>query len=121
MTTGQNLIAKVSVTVDVSISEVWQALVFGAEDKPDNYHAVTIELSEAGDETMVTLTQDENEEACLHSEQNWQMVLADFERPIVTAVRTMFLTTRAAARHMMKQKSGVIITVNTMGKIKEQS
>jgi NAD(P)-dependent dehydrogenase (short-subunit alcohol dehydrogenase family) len=49
------------------------------------------------------------------------MVLADFERPIVTTVRTMFLTNRAAARHMMKQKSGVIITVNTMGKIKEQS
>jgi hypothetical protein len=58
MTRGQNLITKVSVTVDASISEVWQALVFGAEDKPDNYHTVTIELSGAGDETKVMLTQD---------------------------------------------------------------
>jgi NAD(P)-dependent dehydrogenase (short-subunit alcohol dehydrogenase family) len=38
-----------------------------------------------------------------------EMELADFERPILTAVRTMFLTTRAAARHMIPQKSGVIL------------
>jgi 3-oxoacyl-[acyl-carrier protein] reductase len=38
-----------------------------------------------------------------------EMSLADFERPIVNAVRTMFLTTRAAVRHMIRQKSGVIL------------
>lgn len=38
-----------------------------------------------------------------------EMSLADFEQPITTAVRTMFLTTRAAARHMIRQKSGVIL------------
>jgi NAD(P)-dependent dehydrogenase (short-subunit alcohol dehydrogenase family) len=38
-----------------------------------------------------------------------EMALTDFERPIVTAMRTMFLTTRAAARHMVKQGSGVIL------------
>lgn len=38
-----------------------------------------------------------------------EMSLADFEQPIVTAVRTMFLTTRAAVRHMIRQKSGVIL------------
>lgn len=38
-----------------------------------------------------------------------RMSLADFERPVVTAVRTMFLTTRAAARHMIRQRSGVIL------------
>jgi 3-oxoacyl-[acyl-carrier protein] reductase len=37
------------------------------------------------------------------------MRLADFERPVVTAVRTMFLTSRAAARHMIRQGSGVIL------------
>jgi NAD(P)-dependent dehydrogenase (short-subunit alcohol dehydrogenase family) len=31
------------------------------------------------------------------------------ERPVVTAVRTMFLTARAAARHMIRQRSGVIL------------
>jgi 3-oxoacyl-[acyl-carrier protein] reductase len=38
-----------------------------------------------------------------------EMRLADFERPVVTAVRTMFLTSRAAARHMIPQGSGVIL------------
>lgn len=37
------------------------------------------------------------------------MSLADYERPVLTAVRTQFLTARAAARHMVKQRSGVIL------------
>ena len=35
-----------------------------------------------------------------------EMALEDFERPVVTALRTMFLTSRAAARHMIRQGSG---------------
>jgi 3-oxoacyl-[acyl-carrier protein] reductase len=38
-----------------------------------------------------------------------EMPLEDFERPIMTAVRTQFLTSRAAARHMIPQGSGVIL------------
>jgi len=38
-----------------------------------------------------------------------EMTLDDFERPVVTAVRTMFLTSRAAARHMIRHGSGVIL------------
>jgi 3-oxoacyl-[acyl-carrier protein] reductase len=38
-----------------------------------------------------------------------EMPLEDFERPVMTAVRTQFLTSRAAARHMMRQGSGVIL------------
>ncbi len=34
----------------------------------------------------------------------------DFTHPITTATRTQFLTTRAAARHMVEQESGVILT-----------
>jgi 3-oxoacyl-[acyl-carrier protein] reductase len=37
------------------------------------------------------------------------MALADYERPVLTAVRTQFLTARAAARHMVKKGSGVIL------------
>ncbi|WP_326946546.1 SDR family oxidoreductase [Amycolatopsis sp. NBC_01307] len=37
------------------------------------------------------------------------MTLADYEQPVVTAVRTTFLTARAAARHMVKQQSGVVL------------
>lgn len=38
-----------------------------------------------------------------------EMPLELFEQPIMTATRTMFLTGRAAARHMIKQRSGVIL------------
>jgi 3-oxoacyl-[acyl-carrier protein] reductase len=38
-----------------------------------------------------------------------EMPLQDFERPVMTAVRTQFLTSRAAARHMISQGSGVIL------------
>ncbi len=44
-----------------------------------------------------------------------EMSLADFERPIVTAVRTTFLTSRAAARHMIRQGSGVILAFGGSG------
>jgi 3-oxoacyl-[acyl-carrier protein] reductase len=37
-----------------------------------------------------------------------EMPLEDFERLVMTAVRTQFLTARAAARHMISQGSGVI-------------
>jgi 3-oxoacyl-[acyl-carrier protein] reductase len=43
------------------------------------------------------------------------LTLEDFERPITTAVRTMFLTSRAAARQMIKQGSGVILTFGGYG------
>lgn len=38
-----------------------------------------------------------------------EMTLDDFEQPIRNAVRSTFLTSRAAARHMIKQGSGVIL------------
>jgi 3-oxoacyl-[acyl-carrier protein] reductase len=44
-----------------------------------------------------------------------EMPLEDFERPIVTAMRTMFLTSRAAARHMIEQGSGVILVFGGYG------
>lgn len=39
----------------------------------------------------------------------------DFAQPITTAVRTHFLTTRAAARHMLKQRSGVVLMFGGSG------
>ena len=38
-----------------------------------------------------------------------EMPLEDFERPVMTAVRTQFLTSRAAARHMISRGSGVVL------------
>jgi uncharacterized protein YndB with AHSA1/START domain len=49
----------------------------GVPDTPENYHTVTYALSEKGDSTEVTITQDNNASADekAHSEKNWQTVL----------------------------------------------
>ena len=44
-----------------------------------------------------------------------EMALEDFERPVITALRSMFLTSRAAARHMIRQGSGVIMVFGGYG------
>jgi 3-oxoacyl-[acyl-carrier protein] reductase len=44
-----------------------------------------------------------------------EMSLEDFSRPITTATRTQFLTTRAAARHMIERGSGVILAFGGTG------
>ncbi|WP_033290256.1 SDR family NAD(P)-dependent oxidoreductase [Amycolatopsis jejuensis] len=38
-----------------------------------------------------------------------EMSMADYEQPVVTGVRTTFLTMRAAGRHMKRQGSGVVL------------
>lgn len=49
----------------------------GTPDLPENYATVTFTLSRIGSSTQLTLHQDglKNEEARLHSEQNWGFVL----------------------------------------------
>ena len=44
-----------------------------------------------------------------------EMALEDFIGPVITAVRTTFLTARAAARHMIRQGSGVILAFGGYG------
>ncbi len=44
-----------------------------------------------------------------------EMSLDDFMQPVVTTVRTQFLTTRAATRHMIGQGSGVILAFGGYG------
>ena len=43
------------------------------------------------------------------------MEVEDYLRPVSTAVQTFFLTSRAAARHMMRQGSGVILAFGGSG------
>jgi 3-oxoacyl-[acyl-carrier protein] reductase len=43
------------------------------------------------------------------------MAVDDFMRPIVDATRSTFVTARAAARHMIEQRSGVILTYGGTG------
>ncbi len=54
----------------------------GQQDLPENYHTVTVELSEDGNQTWVMLAQDHNatEEERLHSQQNWEGMLAALKK-----------------------------------------
>jgi uncharacterized protein YndB with AHSA1/START domain len=54
----------------------------GVPDTPENYHTVTYTLSDKGDRTDVTITQDNNasEEEKAHSEKNWQTVLEGMKK-----------------------------------------
>jgi NAD(P)-dependent dehydrogenase (short-subunit alcohol dehydrogenase family) len=47
----------------------------------------------------------------VHGSPLVEMSLEDFARPVTTAVTTQFLTTRAAARHMVERGSGVILAI----------
>lgn len=49
----------------------------GLPDEPENYHTVTVELSDEGTQTLVSLSQDNNPtvEAREHSAANWGMML----------------------------------------------
>ncbi len=54
----------------------------GQQDLPENYHTVTVELSEDGNQTWVMLAQDHNatEEERLHSQHNWEGLLAALKK-----------------------------------------
>jgi uncharacterized protein YndB with AHSA1/START domain len=54
----------------------------GLPDTLENYHTVTIALSDQGSHTSVSLRQDNNptEDARGHSEQNWRMMLLSLKK-----------------------------------------
>lgn len=56
----------------------------GQEDKPENYHTVTIELNEQDGNVHLSLTQDNNdtEKARDHSEENWKKMLTELKRMV---------------------------------------
>jgi 3-oxoacyl-[acyl-carrier protein] reductase len=47
----------------------------------------------------------------VHGAPLLEMSFEDFARPITVAMRAQFLTTRAVARHMTRQRSGVIMAI----------
>ena len=54
----------------------------GLPDMPETYHIVTIELSNDGAQTLVSLSQDNNatEQEREHSESNWGMMLTSLKK-----------------------------------------
>lgn len=63
------------------VSTHWSPLS-GVPDTPENYHTVTYTLSDQGESTEVTITQDNNstEKEKEHSEQNWRTVLEGMKK-----------------------------------------
>ena len=54
----------------------------GVPDTPENHHIVTIELSEQGAQTRISLSQDNNpnDEAREQSEKNWKTMLEGLKK-----------------------------------------
>lgn len=54
----------------------------GLPDKPENYHFVTIDLSDEGNQTRVSLTQYNNPtgQARDHSQRNWETMLTALKK-----------------------------------------
>ncbi len=54
----------------------------GQQDIPENYHTVTIELTEKNKQTIVFLSQNNNttKQAKEYSEQNWMMMLTGLKK-----------------------------------------
>jgi uncharacterized protein YndB with AHSA1/START domain len=54
----------------------------GIPDIPENYHTITVELSNKGRQTIVSLSQDNNtnEQTREHSEKNWKMMLESLKK-----------------------------------------
>jgi len=54
----------------------------GLPDKPENYHTVTVELSNAETRTILLLSQDNNptEQEREHSKKNWGMMLMTLKK-----------------------------------------
>jgi uncharacterized protein YndB with AHSA1/START domain len=62
-------------------STYWSSMG-GKEDKPENYNLVTYTLTEGGDKTLVTLTQDNiaTDDEKQHAITNWNGVLAELKK-----------------------------------------
>jgi 3-oxoacyl-[acyl-carrier protein] reductase len=81
------------------------------DEKAVDEHADAVAASVGGIDISFNLISHED----VHGTPFAEMPLEDFERPIRNAVRTMFLTSRAAARHMIEQGSGVILAFGGSG------
>lgn len=62
------------------ISTYWSSMSSEA-DTPENYQTVTYELSEEGDATKLTITQEntKSKESAEHSKKNWEKVLENMK------------------------------------------
>ncbi len=72
----------------------------------DNHAEIVIEKAGSVDVSFNAVSHGD-----IHGTPLVEMSYEDFARPIMTAMRAQFLTARAAARHMVRRGSGVILAI----------
>jgi 3-oxoacyl-[acyl-carrier protein] reductase len=87
------------------------AQVDALDEKAVDEHADAVAASAGGIDISFNLISHGD----VHGTPMADMHLEDYARPVVTAVRTTFLTWRTAARHMIRQGSGVILAFGGSG------
>ncbi|HZK62954.1 MAG TPA: SRPBCC family protein [Puia sp.] len=77
-------------TPDKLFQSTYWSSVGGKEDKPENYNLVTYTLDSKGDQTTVTLTQDNvlSEKEKDHVTENWNAVLKKLKEVVENSVAT---------------------------------
>ncbi|MCC3272361.1 SDR family oxidoreductase [Arthrobacter zhangbolii] len=91
--------------------EVQTALLDATNESAVNRHADDVAAAAGSLDISVNVIQHGDVQGTPMAE----MALADYLRPVSTAVQTLFLTAQAAARHMMRQRSGVILVFGGSG------
>jgi uncharacterized protein YndB with AHSA1/START domain len=81
----------------------------GLPDVPTSYHTVTIKLEEHGDQTHLSLKQDNNpsEEAREHAQKNWQMMLKGLKEFVEQQMRDSPIELAAIATRESRNEQGV--------------
>jgi uncharacterized protein YndB with AHSA1/START domain len=81
----------------------------GLPDIPTSYHTVTIKLEERGDETHLSLQQDNNpsEDAREHAQKNWQMMLKGLKEFVEQQMRDSPIELAAIATRESRNEQGV--------------
>ncbi len=87
------------------------AQVDALDEKAVDEHADAVAASAGGIDISFNLISHGD----VHGTPMVDMDVEDYARPVVTAVRTTFLTWRAAARHMIRRGSGVILAFGGSG------
>ena len=87
------------------------AQVDALDEKAVDEHADAVAASAGGIDISFNLISHGD----VHGTPMADLDLEDYARPVVTAVRTTFLTWRAGARHMIRQGSGVILAFGGSG------
>jgi 3-oxoacyl-[acyl-carrier protein] reductase len=106
---GRTLASLDDVAAGISAAggEAFTAQVDALDEKAVDEHADTVAERAGG----IDVSFNAIGHGDVHGPPLVQMSFEDFARPVMTAIRAQFLTARASARHMIEQRSGVIMAI----------